>query len=103
MVLEEKNEAKLRYMTSSMIASKTSSKSTCATWLRYCREREGSQSKLVVEPLVAYWLSWSVLLSGLEDGLNAYVSLRPFCLPRKRSWLWLIVLGVSLHMPLEVH
>lgn len=27
----------------------------------------------MVEALLAYWLSWFVLPSGLEDGLNDYV------------------------------
>lgn len=37
-----------------MTASKTSSKSTYATWLRYFDEEKGSQSGFLVEELLTY-------------------------------------------------
>lgn len=70
-VLVGEDEIKLWYLTSTVTASKTFGKSTYATWLRYF-EGEESQSRCMVE-LLAYWLSLFVLLSGPNDGLNAYV------------------------------
>lgn len=56
-----------------MTASKTSSKSTYASWLKYFNEGEGSRKRLVLEALLLYWFSWLVLSSGPEARLNIYV------------------------------
>lgn len=50
-----------------------SNKSTFVSWIRYFDEGEGSLSGLVLETLLAYWLSLFVWLSGLEDNMNIYV------------------------------
>lgn len=83
--LEEDDEEKLHYLVFVIAASKTFVKSTYAMWLRYFDESEGSQSGMVVEALLSYWLSWFVLLSGLEDDLDAYVFPLPVFLRRGRG------------------
>lgn len=42
----------------------SSSKSTYASWIRYFDEGEESCSGLVLEALLAYWLSWFILPKG---------------------------------------
>lgn len=55
-VLEGKAEAKLTYLTSPMVASKTSGKSTYASSSRFFYKGEGSQSGLMVEAMLAFAL-----------------------------------------------
>lgn len=54
-----------------MASSKTSKKSTYASWIRYFDEGEGNQGALVLDVLLSYWLSWFVLPIRLEDDLNS--------------------------------
>lgn len=51
---KKEDEVKLRYLTFAMTASKTSSKSTYAIWLRFFNEKEGSQSEYVVHAFLSY-------------------------------------------------
>lgn len=50
-------------------------KSIYSTWMRYLDEGEGSWSDYMVEAFLTYWLSWYILPSQLEDGLNQYMFL----------------------------
>lgn len=68
-----KDELKLRYLTSAMTTSRTSGKSTYATCLRFFPEPEWSRNKYAVEVFLAYWLSWFILSSDPDVGLNHYV------------------------------
>lgn len=72
-VLEGEYKVKLPCLTSAMSASSTSGKLKYATCLRFFNEGDGSLSGCIMEAYLAYWLSWFVLPSGLEDGLNPYV------------------------------
>lgn len=58
-----------------MTSSKTFGESTYMSWLRYFGEGEGNQSGVVLEALLSYRLSWFVVLSGEEDGLDNYMFL----------------------------
>lgn len=58
-VLKGEDEDKLHSLTSAMAASKTSGKSSYATW--YFDEGERTQSELVLEAQVQYWFSSLVL------------------------------------------
>lgn len=53
-VLEDDDEAKLKFLTSVTTAFKTSGKSTCISWLRYFDEGKGNQIRLVLEDLLSY-------------------------------------------------
>lgn len=68
-----KKESKEKLQTFVMIASKTSGKSTYASWLKYFYEGKGSQSLLVLEAYPNILATRSVLPSKLEDALNFYV------------------------------
>lgn len=48
-------------------------KSTCASWERHFIFRAGTGSDVEFEAMLSYWMSWYVLPSGREDGLNPYV------------------------------
>lgn len=50
----------------------SSNKSTYASWIRYFYKGERSLIRVVLEAVLAYSLSWFILPSGLEDGLNNY-------------------------------
>lgn len=41
--------------------------------MSYFTERLGTASEVVLEAMLAFWLSWYVLSSGPEDGINSYV------------------------------
>lgn len=72
-VLEEKDKVKLRYLTSTMTASRTSSMSTYATWLLFFDEGDDSKSGYVMEAFLAYWLTLYVLPNCPEGNLKLYV------------------------------
>lgn len=48
-------------------------KSTYTMWMTYFTLRVGAER--IEFDMLAYWLSWYVLYSGTEDGLNPYVFL----------------------------
>lgn len=48
-------------------------KSTYATWLKFFNKGEDSRSGYMVEAVLAYWLSYFILSSGPEDGLDSCV------------------------------
>lgn len=52
------------FLTSGIAASKTSDKSSYATWLRFFDNGEGSHRGLVLEALFSYWLSRFLLPMG---------------------------------------
>lgn len=46
------------------------------------------EEQLAVEALLSYWLSWFVLSSGPEDGINPFMSRWPSSSWKERGWLW---------------
>lgn len=62
---EEDNQSKMKFLVVAMAALQLLVKSTYKSWLCYSDEAESSHSDYVVEALLAYWLSWHVLPSGL--------------------------------------
>lgn len=64
---------KSKYLMVQTTASRSSRKSTYATLLLTFHEGDGSNAESVVEALLTYWLSWSILLNVLEYVLNQYV------------------------------
>lgn len=44
-----------------------------ASRISYFDESEEGRSGLVLEALLAYWLSWFIIPSGPGDGLSGYV------------------------------
>lgn len=56
-----------------MAVSRSSGKSTYASWLHDFDQGKGSQSDHVLEAFLAYWLSWYFLPSGMDDGLHQFV------------------------------
>lgn len=75
LTFEAGDEDKLQRITATIGHSKatSSNKSMFASWISYFDEGEGSRRRLVLEALVAYLLSWFILPSVLEDGMNSYV------------------------------
>lgn len=55
-VLEGKDEEILRNLTSALLLSRTSGKSTYASWIRRFDEGAGRYSDMVVEAMLPYWV-----------------------------------------------
>lgn len=51
---EGEDQIKLKYNTDAMIASRSSGKSTYATWLRFFDEADGRKSEYMVESFLLY-------------------------------------------------
>lgn len=41
--------------------------------MTYFTQGAGATSEIVLDAMLSYWLSWYVLLSGPEDGINSYI------------------------------
>lgn len=67
-MFEGEDEEKLQWLIATVSHSKatSSSKSTYVSWIPYFDEGKGSHSGLVLEALLAYWLSWFILRSASE-------------------------------------
>lgn len=86
-VLGEEDEAKLQFLTTTMVSSKMSGNSTYASWRRYFDKGEGSQSRLVLGLLCHVGYLGSCCQVGQNRVEQLCVS--PDGPPRYReSWLW---------------
>lgn len=57
-------------MNQALSASKSSEKATYASWSQYFDTEKRKDCGLDIEALLAYWISWFLLPSELEDGLK---------------------------------
>lgn len=73
--LDEEGEIRLGLLNEALSDSKHKGKSTYTTWANYFTEGPGAVSEVRLEAMLSFWLSWYVLPSGPEDGINAYVFL----------------------------
>lgn len=71
--LERKTRTSYYVLTSTMATFKSSGKSTYASWIRNFVDGEESEGGLILEVLLSYWLSWFILPSGLEEGINSRI------------------------------
>lgn len=71
--LREGDHVKMRFLTTVMVASRSSENSTFVSWLDIFNEGVASRFNCIMEAFLAYWLFWYVLVSKLEDGLYQYV------------------------------
>lgn len=71
-VFEREDEEKLFYLTSIMTSTRISGK-LYATWFRFFYKGGHSRNRYIVEEFLAHWLSWFVLPSSPEYGLNPHV------------------------------
>lgn len=94
-VPEGKDEAKLQELVSAMLSSRRLRKSTYASWIRHLEERAGRESEVEVEGLLSYLLSWFLLSSRLEDGINPFVLLMAIILANRER----VALPVNAYIP----
>lgn len=71
--LDAEGERILGLLGTALSESKYKNKSIYTTWLTYFTRGAGEKSKIDFEAMLTYWLSWYVLASDPEDGLNPYV------------------------------
>lgn len=71
--LDVDGEIRLTLLNEALVASKHKGKSTYSTWVGFFTNGPGVASEVRVEAMLSFWLSWYVLPSGPEDGLNAFV------------------------------
>lgn len=70
--LEGKDQRMLDFLNKVLCDSKYSTnKDTYLSWVKIFNERKGRNNKLQVKALLGYWLSYFVLLSFPEDGLQS--------------------------------
>lgn len=67
-VLKGEDEAKLRYLTFAMTASKMHGKLTYTAWLRYFDKKRAELVRVLGGTLLAYWLPWFIPWSDPEAG-----------------------------------
>lgn len=56
-----------------MVESKVKDKGTYISWVNYFTEGIWIKTEVVLEVMLAFWLSWYILPSGPEDGIHPYV------------------------------
>lgn len=66
-------EVRLVLLNEALSNSKHKGKSTYNTWVSYFMDGPGAASEVVLEAMLAFWLSWYVLPSGPKDGINPFV------------------------------
>lgn len=69
--LSEEDRKKSEEHKNALTASKSLKKASYASRITYFSERVRKESGLDIEALLLYWLSWSILHSSPEDGLNS--------------------------------
>lgn len=72
-ILDDGDEARLIILNEALSDSKVKDKSTYTTWINYLTEGVGAKTKVVLETMLAFYLSWYILPSGPEDGIYPYV------------------------------
>lgn len=71
--LDEEGKRKLEDLNKASSKSKTSNESIYSSRAIYFTYSARAESDIELEARLSYWLSWYMLPSGHEDGLNAYV------------------------------
>lgn len=71
--LDVDGEIRLTLLNEALTASKHKGKSTYNTWVSFFTSGPGVANEVKVEAVLSFWLSWYVLPSGPEDGINAFV------------------------------
>lgn len=71
--LDLESEIRLVLLNETLSDSKHKGKTTYNILVSYFTEGPGTASEVVLEAMLAFWLSWYVLPSGPEDGINSYV------------------------------
>lgn len=71
--LDVDGEIRLTLLSEALVASKHKGKSTYSTWVSFFTSGPGVASEVRIEAMLSFWLSWYILPSGPEDGLNAFV------------------------------
>lgn len=69
-VLDEEDHKKLKFLKKAYSESKTL---TYPSSIRYFETGKGKDNNYLVEVMLSYRLSWFVLPSSLEDGLDTFV------------------------------
>lgn len=70
--LDTEGEVRVVLLNEALSDTKHKGKSTNNTWVSYFMEGQGTASEVVLNTMVAFLLSWYVLPSGPEDGINSY-------------------------------
>lgn len=84
-ILNKEDNQKLEAL-NALSESKSSNKSTHASWVRHFSIGMGTGSGIEFEAMLLYWLLWYVFPSRPEDGLNPY--LFPLALVGHRSKIY---------------
>lgn len=71
--LDDEGEIRLSLLNEALVASKHKGKSTYNSWVSFFTSGPGEANEVKVEAMLSFWLSWYVLPSGPEDGINAFV------------------------------
>lgn len=58
--LGAEGEKKLEALNNALTYSKSKNKSTYSSWIKFFMYRAGARSRIKLEPILAYWLSWYV-------------------------------------------
>lgn len=81
------DQKKVEFLSKSLSMSKyLTNKETYLLWEKYFKEGKGRNSQFKIEAILAYWLSYFVFPSQLEDGLHSYVFPLVVLLPRGTDW-----------------
>lgn len=72
-VLDAEDKVRRILQNEALFDSNTKGKSTYTTCVSYFTEGAGVKTSIVLEAMVAFWLSWYVLPCGLEDEIHPYV------------------------------
>lgn len=71
--LDAEGKVRLFLLNEALSGSKLKGKSTYTSWVTYFTQGTGAESDVVLEAMFVFWLSWYVLPSRPEDGINPYV------------------------------
>lgn len=71
--LDDEGEIRLNLLNEALTTSKHKGKSTYNSWVSFFTKGSGAASEVKAGAMLSFWLSWYVLSSGPEDGINAFV------------------------------